>query len=574
MATVEDQDRYFQGKIEGSIPKNLVGEGTIQRLLNGRFVEGAISNAIGFDELDLTFKPHKRSNDDGEGPYASPVTHDDIIHRGDVQLVAPLRNVAGNFIILVISGVMYQVDLADNSVIEITPTDAFLPENSSIYPLSYADNDGGTTAAGGYLVVFNYPNKSIFVNHQESRLAVTEDPSWEMPPARMGASAGNRMFTISGDNFMFASDPLGGASPLAPLTFQETLDSNASFYQQVFSIGSVLDVEHVTAVCRIPQYLSANQDFLAQQLLVSTKNKKFIIAAAAPRTNWENVQFISYAGSTDGIAGPLACTNIGNVLLYITTAGRIKTLGQDRERETQLSETFLDDGLGQYLCPCESTYHVRDWYRTLDHSRSIVKFNNNRLYATVYPQSAPAIGSYGEKLTSPTHRALAVASLDSRTQLGPRASFAWEGFYDWLNPIGLITIGQDMYVVSKDEYGRIRYYKENFNKVDEHTTVIYTRGYTANAVGSSRGLYTGSLYFRKLSGPVKITISYLVDDKWVCGSECTNCSKLYRFSFLNRWRTDGSSIPLRIEIEHNGCRFELESIRVSGEVSKQDKNNG
>lgn len=569
MASVNDQDRYFGGQLDASIPKQLLGEGTAARIINGRFLEGSITNAIGFDELPFTFGPGENVH-----PFTSRITFQQLLEFGDVQLVAPLDNIAGKFIILVISGVLFRVDIESCEAVDITPRDACLPATSCMRPLSYLDNDGGIYGVGGYLVIFNWPNKNIFVTQTGARLADDGPPDFETPPARMGATAGNRAFIISGANLMYASDPLGGASSLAPLTFQETLDPGppaGDFFGQIFTIGSALDIEQVTAVCRLPRYFGSAQEFLAQSVLISTTRHKYTVAAGLPRLQWDTAQFISFAGSAEGIAGPLACTNIGDLVLYVSTGGRIKTIGQDTEINTGLTETFLDDPLGQYLCHCEATLYYRDWYEDLDHSRSIIKFNRDRLYATVYPIQAPAIDVFGDSITSPTHRALAVGSLDSTTRLGPTASIAWEGFYDWLNPIGMTTIRDELYVVSKDEFGRVRYYRQNLTKIDDHITTLYTRGYLAGDSGKTKSIQEISLYFRKLTGPIKAKISYLINDEWLCGAECTITKKLTRFQIKGKCKTDSGSVPLKIDLDHKGCRFELEAIRVDGETGRDSR---
>ena len=348
------------------------------RLINSRFVEGAITNAIGFDELDISYVAGPDAR-----PFAASLTYDQILKIGDVQLVAPLDNVAGNFLVAVISGIIFSIDLDTCLATDITPQDACLP-TTSCTPLSYLDNDGGVYGAGGFLVIFNWPNRPIFINQDGAR--VSDEDNYEMPPSRLGATAGLRSFVISGDNTLYASDPFGGANELAPLTFQETLEPGADYFGQTYTIGNVLNNEYVTAICRLPKFLGPNQEFLAQSILVSTRHSKYIVAAGAPRDSWDNIQFITYAGSLEGVAGPLACTNIGDNLVYMSTGGRIKNISQDQARETGLVENFFDEPLGQYLCCQEANFHFRDWYRTLDHSRSVLKFHRDRLYATVYPK--------------------------------------------------------------------------------------------------------------------------------------------------------------------------------------------
>lgn len=567
MASIDDQDRFFGGTHDSSTSKYLLNEGDIARLYNGRFIEGAITNAIGFDELTFDYVA---GND--RRVFASRLTYGDVLRTGDVQLVAPLSNINGNFLVAVISGILFLLDVDTCTAYDITPTDACLPQSSCEGRLSYIDNDGGTYGTGGYLVIFNYPNRPIFVNQSGARVSRPFDPFWEMPTSRLGASAGNRTFVISGSNLMWASDPLGGASALAPLTFQETLDPDADFTGQVFTIGSALDVEYVTAMCRIPKFLGPSQDFLAQNLLVSTQNKKYIVAAGAARDTWQSIQFISYAGAGEGVAGPLACTNVGDNIMYISNGGRIKSIAQDQESSLTLQETFIDDPLGQYMCECESSLYYRDWYRELDHSHSIIKFHRDRVFATTYPVQAPALTKFGERTYTPSHRALAVASLDSRTLLGAQARITWEGFYDWMDPASIVRLEQDFYLVSKgSKFGEINYYRLNYSKIDEHRTSVYTRGYFGNSPGKKKGLLGGSLYFRRISGPITIEVSYLVNDEWICGSKCVVDEKLHRFRITDhRCKSDSWGVPLKIDITHNGCRFELESIRVDGEMGREN----
>lgn len=564
MPAVQDGDTFFTGQLNASTPRHLVGQGEITRLINGRFIEGAISNAVGFEEVPIEY-----SEGIGARLFASPLTYQKLLEFGDVQLVAPLKVPVGEFLILVVSGRLLKVNLRTQQFSDITPPNAYLPPHSTYNnQLSYIDNDGGIYGVGGYLVIFNPYQRPIFVSQDEVRLSSSS--LYEMPAARLGATAGKRAFVIVGDNLLYASDPLGGANPLAPLTFEETLNPSGTYFDQVFTVGFALQSEPVTAVCRLPTYLASTQEFLARNLLVSTAKHKFVVAAGAPRNSWESSEFISYAGSVDGIAGPLACTNIGDVVVYISSTGRIKTLSQDQQRETGLSETFIDEPLGQYLSLSESHFYHRDWYRTLDHSRGIIKFNRDRLYASVYPESYPAVDAQDAPLLAPSHRAVAVGSLDPLTRLGPTAAISWEGFYSFLHPVGMVTMGETLYVVSKDEYGRNRIYREEFGSLDTHTTSVYTRGYFTAPDAEGRSALKGQLYFRRLFGPIQVKISYLINGKWKCGTEVTVYSQLHRFSFhTHKDISFDASIPLRIDIDHGGTRFELASIYLEGEVHRE-----
>lgn len=563
---IPDGDRYFIGKQDSSTPFGLLPSGVISRLYNGRFVKGAISNAVGFDEIEVRYFQGTEKK-----VFGSRVTYQDILTKGDVQNVAPLQNIGGRFLVAVISGILFLINTADGLAYDITPTDANLPTSSEYNNLSHLDNNGGVFGLNGWQIIFNYPNLPIFINHQGARLS--KPAEGEMPIARLGATVGNRCAIIVGDNVLLMSDPLGGASGLGPLTFHQILDPSTGFTGQKHTIGSSLEAEYITALARLPKFLGPNLDFLALNLLASSRKHKYIVAAGAARDSWNNMQFITYAGSTEGFSGPLATTSIGDNTAYISTSGRIKLLSQDQQRETALAESFFDDNLGQLLNKNESQYYFREWYKTLNHSRSMLKFSNNRLYASVYPVKYPAIGKYGQAQETLTHKALAVASLDSKSLIGPTVSMEWEGFYDTISPVGMVTMDEDLYVVSKNKYGNVKYLKSNKVRRSASPTTICTKGYFEKVPGTSKSLLSGSIFFRQICSEISVTISYLSNNRWKSLKPYITDKKLLKFTIReDRERSLSSSIPLQIEIDHRGSPVEVEAILVNGETFADEQN--
>ena len=116
MAAIDDQDRFFSGQHNSSVPRHLLSEGDVARLYNGRFIEGAITNALGFDELEFTYVAGNDTR-----VFASNVTYGDILSRGDVHLVAPLSNLNGNFLVAVISSIIFLLDTDTLVAYDITP---------------------------------------------------------------------------------------------------------------------------------------------------------------------------------------------------------------------------------------------------------------------------------------------------------------------------------------------------------------------------------------------------------------------------------------------------------------------
>lgn len=561
MAKSPDFDRYFSGKLDSATPPHLLPEGTLTRTHNCRLFQGAVTNAIGFDDVPLSFAlgGSKRLPNAG-------ITYEELLTKGDPQLLAPLTNVFYSSLIFIVSGRMLTIDPKYGLVADITPVDAYLPERSSIYPLSYAGNDAGASGIGGTLVVCNGPNRPLFVTSTGAR--ISSKLAYEMPPMRLAATVGNRLWGVSGSNLLYASDAFGTTGS-APLTFSETLRPGDAYFGQIFTIGSILDGEYVTAICRLPKFLGPSSEYIAQNLFTSTEEHKYLIAAGSPRETWVKAgsNFSVYAGTNDGIAGPLAVTVIGSNIAYITKMGRTKLISQDQEKDTGLRETFFDNPIGQYLNTNEHSFHFRDWYSTLDHSRSIVRFNRGRLYATVYPVSTPALTRHNVEVSTISHRALAVGSLDSNTLVGPTSTIVWESFYDWFQPCLMTTLRNDLYILAKDRYGKMTLLKQNLQKRDDHTSIVFTRAYFASDdKNKAKSLMKGELYFRKLAKPFDIQIYYLNDGDW-----CATCKgrwegNTYQFSVGRSSNSAGWGIPLRIELDHKGVLFEMESPRLVAEA--------
>lgn len=560
MPIILDSDPFFTGELQGSAPKAALQQGQISRLLNGRFVEGAITNAVALEELNFTYF------NKGKNVYTSNVSYEHLMYRGEIQLYAPLSNKFGEYHILLVNGILLQIDCATGVARDITPTDSMLPKKGG--NLTYLDNDLGVYGIGGYLIIYNYPNRPIFVNHLGAR--VSNELTYEMPPSRMGVTASNKALVVTGDNLFAVSDPFGGSNSLAPLTFAQTYEPGGLYEGDIYTVGSPLDEEYITCVSRLPKYLGPNQDFIAQNVLIHTKYRKYIIALGANRADWSNIAFQTYAGNSDGAAGPLASTNVGSSLVYTSTQGRVKLITQDQQKETSYAETFFDDALGQYVCANEVNFHHRNWYKDLDHSKSILKYVDNNLFATVYPTEVPCIDRWGNEYICKSNAALAIASIDSRDRIGANAPLSWEGFYTDINPVGIMSMGNKVYIASKDSYGRNKFYKLNYNKSSTSTTVLYTRGYMLNDNSGSKkkALSALHLYFRVLQGCITTRVYQGSNNKWEKIGEVTSSDKLHKFSGFGKHITDSSSIPLKIEIDHKGCKFELESISLLGEALK------
>lgn len=566
MASVTGQDRFFSGSIDAATPSHLLGEGSVARLINCRFTHGAITNAVGFDEISI-----KYALGDSKRLFASPVTYDDLFSIGDLQVLAPLPTPVGAYLVSAISGRLFLIDPSSGVARDITPLDAFLADKSQDNIMSFISDDGSASGIGGTLVLYNYPNRPLFVTYKGAR--VSNAALLEMPPARCGVTVGDRAFIISGDNVLIASDALGQYN--GPLSFNETFTPSSGFFGDFFKIGTVLDSEYVTAVCRLPKFLGPSTEFFSHSLYVFTESHRYIIAATAAREVWQTpgYNFILYGGTSEGGSGPRAVTVVGSSIIYQDTIGRTKQISEDQTRDTSLQENYFDEPLGQYLSYDEHTFSFREWYKTLDHRYATVRESRNRIFSTVYPFYAPAIDRFGNEVQTISHQALAVASRNPGTILGPIAHPVWEGFYDWFQPCLMTTLKKDLYVFAKDKYGKNTLLRQNTSKRDTHKSVIFTRAYfadidPADTNGHSRSLSQVQLFFRELGGVIPAKIYFLVNGEWVLGKECKITKKDFGFSLGMTKPSHSYGIPLRIELDHQGCLFELESVRVAGETYK------
>ena len=395
-------DKLFSGVVRASDPPYSLQPGEVRRLVNASFREGTITNGLTLEKIEF-------ENQTGTLPNTN-TSYSDLLSLGDPQVFAPLDTPDGKFIVGVISERMFRYNLQTCLVEDITPANSFIQCEA----MNYLGNDGGTSGAGATAVIYNNNNRPIFVTSDSVR--VSDRGINEMPPARFGVSVGNRIANITGNNLLSFSDPLGGRN--SPLTFNETfLEANdnispptpaGEFFGQVFSIGSSLDNEFVTGMCRLPKYLGPSQEFLAHSLYITTNRHHYIVQANAPRSTWDEIEFIAYAGNQEGFAGPHACTAAGSDIIYINTKGRIRRISESQQTETSLVNTFMDEPLGQYFCENETDFSHRRWYETLDHSRSCIKYSGQRVYATVRPFLTTSINQSGRRYRTISHQALAV----------------------------------------------------------------------------------------------------------------------------------------------------------------------
>lgn len=561
MPSVPDKDRFFSGSIDAATPPHLLEEGKLVRLLNARFENGSVTNAIGFDEIPLHFPQGGNTR-----IFAKKYTYQALIDRGDIQLLAPLNNLFYEFLLTVVNGRLLMIDPEDGSVNDITPRDSFLPNSSYQNRLTFIGNEGGVSGVGGTTVILNDLNRPIFATID--RVRISSEVNMEMPPMRLAESAGNRVFSISGSNTLWGSDAIG-QTPGAPLTYSDTLTPSTGYYGDTFVIGSFLDGEYITSMCRLPKYLGPSEEFYAHSLYVFSEKHRFIVAAEAARAVWkqEGYNFILYAGAAEGGAGPLARTVAGDTIVYEDTRGRIKQIIQDQTRNTGLQEVFFDAPLGQYADIDAVNFGFKSWYQLLNHSRAVVNYYSSRIFATVYPTMVPCINSNGDADYAPSNKALAVASMASDTRLGGVASPVWEGFYDWLQPSQCVVSKDNFFVFSKDFYGRNRLFKMNHQKRDDHRSVIYTRAYFAQVDGGSdRTLSKGELFFLEIGKNTKVKISYLANNEWIPVQDCMRAKRnIVKFTVRSAI-SSSYGIPLRIEICHEGERFLLQSVRVTGET--------
>lgn len=400
------------------------------------------------------------------------LSYEEIFLNGKIQAAAPYVTNQGKVGIVVISGVIFEVifNRLEAHVLK-------LPNNERLNQYKRKIN---WSEAGKFLVLYDYPDAPIIIEPSSlarranrDRLTSLGTPQPEVPVSELGAYNMNRLFVAQGTEFG-AGDPVGSlASEDAPITFEESLVSAQAYNGQFFSLGSSSRNKNITAMTFL-QTIDTGTGI--GPLIVANEESVYTYRTDLPRRSWEAESFGALALYGSGIAGARALTNLNSDLLFFSPDNQMRSFSMSRSKVSRWNDTPISREIDGWLK--DNDLDLLDL--------AVVQGWRNKILLTVRPYITRALSTKGREIPDYAFRGLAVLELDNVSTLRSQGSPAWAGLWTGIDPRELITIGNDLYILGK-ENGRInRFYKLDINAKQDYTprrnykdikSRIYTRTY-------------------------------------------------------------------------------------------------
>lgn len=488
---------FAGGQNEGLFP-NQIAKDQYRRGINVTTTSGVLSPRPGFI--------HKEIKVVTEGKVGK-LTYRNIFRRGKFQGAASYNADDGQFIIAVFSGIIFRIDpkVLEAEVIDLPDGDR-MNQYSKRIPW---------TRAGRFMVFFDYPNLPVILDNKEARRSnvdrtvvvgnpPVEFPRPEVPLSALGAYVNNRLFIANDGQEFLASDPVGGASPDAPITFEQTFAPGSPFLGQSFSLGSQSGNRPITAMGFLQV---ADTSTGVGPLIIATTNSVYVYRADLPRDQWEQSAFGRLALYSAGISGPRAFANVNSDIIALSGDNQVRSFFLGAREQERWSNAPISREISSILKEYEQK-------SLLD--IAFVETYKNRVFVSVAPYAVEALDTYGRPVFDYAHAGMAVMELDNVSGLGASAQPVWAGMWTGINPTEMIILEDGPYIFSKDEGGVNQLYfmdetmTQDVYKGETRDIVcrIYTRSYDFDNRFIDKEVGFADYMFSGVAGRFKYKVEY------------------------------------------------------------------
>jgi len=486
----DGQDSFTSGQDASKSPHFVAPDGYYSGV-NVSNQDGLIKPRWGFSKIKgITFP---------EGGYKVKgrliKTYEEIFRTGKFQAGAPYSIGGDQYRAIVISGVLFLMNLR-TKVMQVPELEG-QQMNSAAPRINWS-------AAGEYLVFFDYPNYPVILDGITIRRA---DPAKnEIPISNIGGYNQNRLFIGNAGNEFTAGDPVGStATPNAPISFEEFLTIGSPYFGQIFQLNTNYNNDPITAFAFLQ---SADTGTGIGPLLVSTQQAIYSYQTQQPRSFWEAGQFGSLLVYNSGIAGPRALVNINSDLFFISPDGQFRSLNMSRQEQGKWSKTPL-------------SREVKNWIKV--NSPELVQYSfaeyfKNKIFFSVNPYRVTVRGLDNEPLPDYVFGGLAVMELDNVSTLKQESNPSWAGLWTGVRPMEIIINNEIACVISKDglinELYEIRpdiTYDLDGDKIRYVKSSIQTKDYDFKSFFSNKHLKAVDFLLQNIKGDFELTVNYKPD---------------------------------------------------------------
>ena len=426
-------------------------------------------------------------------PTLTTTPFEDILFSGKFQGAIPYSIGQEFFQVVIVSGCIFMVNQTTFKVtpIEIKKGGRLDPTATRVY----------WSPAGRFLVIFDFPARPVIVEGMTARRADPEKN--EVPVSVLGAYNQNRLFIANAGNEFTAGDPAGSlAAPDAPITFNEVIEANTGFTDQIFQLSTNYNNDPITAMAFLQQ---ADTGTGIGTFLVATRRAVYAYLTQQPRTEWKPGQFGSNFIYNTGIAGQQAFTNVMSDLYFISPDGQLRTASMSREEQGRWSKIPISREVQNWLI-------YRD--RNLTQYVNLVYFKN-KILVTANPYRTGARDTQMNPVTDLAFGGMVVLELDNISKLGQTGQPAWAGLWTGARPMQLLENDDRLFMWAKEGernqlyevrpdltldliHGRERYIRSR----------IYTRQYVFENPFQNKEIHSMDVNINELEGDLKLDVKY------------------------------------------------------------------
>lgn len=483
MVDVYDGNTSFAGGQNDVRTPDLIQLNQFRRGINLNTTDGILRPRNGFHERNWKVVTEGKKDER---------TYEQIFHTGKFQCARRYESLDGEYIIMVISGVIFRADPV-YKIVEALP---FEKEDDFVNQYVRRIN---SSEGGRFLVIYDYPNYPLVIDGGSVKRS--SDYEFGIPPSVLGCYNQNRLAVSNAFNQYLLGDAVGTVgSPDAPVTFEEIFTATP-FLGQSFSLGSSNINKKITGMGLL-QVVNNTLSGLGP-MVIGTADDVYTARTDLPRIQWGVNSFATLTVKKSGFSGPRSFDNANSDIFFHSPDRKIRTIFQAQTQQSKWINTPLSREVKNFLKEGEK--------ELLD--CTAVAVYDNKVFCTVRPFRLFAKDTFGNDVIDVAFSGLVVLDLANVSSLSVESPPAWDGLWTGIYPVEMIEAAGSFFIISKDPGGVNRIYEmvedthdEFQGKKKQIVSRLYTRMYDCQIPWIDKKEASVNYNIQEISGDFEMTV--------------------------------------------------------------------
>lgn len=499
---------FDAGQNEGSIPA-LIGDNQTQRNINVTLRNRVVRPRPSYVDFELKFFSKDIGN---KSPALGALSYENNFYFGRRQHSGKFQTPQGEFLIQVINGIIYAVDLNNLKikVVEVTGSQKILNYNLTRLNGNQSENE---------YVIYDWPGNPIEIT-SEFVATRSKKALFGIPRSYIGTHVHGRLF-VGNNGIEFGASDSRSQNSIGPITFRESItgpgNPSPPYPDQFFKLDFIDKLSSITAMGFLHQP-DGTSPLGFGPLFISTKEAIHLAAVNQPRAQWQQTQsFVRVVVYNYGIVGPRAFTNVGQDLFYKSFDGHIYSISLISSDDQKWGVSHISNEIKQSLI--SRNQHLLKY--------SSLCYFKNRLFVTLKPFIIETLSLFGKPVEDYVSNGLGILEINNITGISGNSPPVWAGIYTGTFQ-DMLEVGNKLIILGKTGI------RNSISQLSEFRTLDYSRGIIKKI--RSR-VYTKEFSFKAPLNDKKIT-SVQLDIRNILGPFIAHV--YYRTKEEKEWQTFGS----------------------------------